>query len=106
MSVLEEMKKCLFPMWLVEIFIDLLFRLTEISIAHASSSAQSQLPLGVMRAREHIKLFIGEYNALCDDSKYYVLERIMKKIIFEGKKLRDSLLKEMLTIEKLERLRF
>ena len=59
-----------------------------------------------MRAREHIKLFIGEYNALCDDSKYHVLERIMKKIIFEGKKLRDSLLKEILTIEKLERMRF
>ena len=31
LHILEEMKKNLFPMWLVEIFIDLLFRLTEIS---------------------------------------------------------------------------
>lgn len=49
-----------------------------------------------VRAREHIKMFLGEYLAFCPTNKYHVLEYIMKNVIFENKVMRISFLDEIL----------
>ena len=47
-------------------------------------------------ARESIKGFLGHYLARCKDNKYEVLEALMKGVVFEKKKLRESYLQEIL----------
>ena len=43
-------------------------------------------------AREIIKQFFGEYLSKCKDAKYDVLESIMKGVVFERRRLRESYL--------------
>lgn len=43
-------------------------------------------------ARVQIKVFLGEYLSKCKDKKYDILEKFMKGVVFEQKKLRESFL--------------
>ena len=43
-------------------------------------------------ARELIKVFLGEYLSKCKDNKYDILEAIMKGMVFEKRRLRESYL--------------
>ena len=47
-------------------------------------------------ARELIKVFLGEYLSKCKDNKYDILEAIMKGVVFEKRRLRESYLQEIL----------
>ena len=45
---------------------------------------------GGAMAREKIKMFLGDYLSRCKDSKYDILESLMKGVVFDKKRLRES----------------
>jgi hypothetical protein len=41
-------------------------------------------------------MFLGDYLSKCKDFKYDILEAIMKGVVFEKRKLRESYMQEIL----------
>ena len=48
------------------------------------------------KAREEIKMLIGEYLSKCKEYKYDILESFMKGIIFDERFIRESYIQEVL----------
>ena len=99
-------------MWMIELYIECLFRdMRKSETKHSVADPlvrreERKLAVIQAKAREHIRMFLGEYNAFCYESKYVVFQKIIQPRIFERKSFRQSFLQEILRTEKMAQMKF
>lgn len=102
---LDFMISQLFPPQNIMTLIDIIFR--DMSISYKVFEQSSVLVIGEEQEpfeikvkqnlmREYIRIFLGEYLSKCKDNKYDILESIMKGVVYDKKRLRESYLQEIL----------